>query len=194
MAADLPSPPFKDIPGLPNFRDVGGYPIASQPGKEVRRGVLFRSAEPSQTTDEGVTRLQELGIAHVYDLRSDAERERDKKNNKDRPIKEWEGAERIEAPIFGKHDYSPKAIAERLERYKKGTEVSFHSLSAERHRDLWFGPRANMFPRVLSMFIWEFSRELWSLMPNPIVKFSDSWQATPGRFLCTARRARIGQV
>ena len=123
MAAQLPSPPFLDIPGLPNFRDLGGYPIALQPGKAVRRGVVFRSGEPSQTTDEGIAKLRELGIAHVYDLRSNKELERDKKNGKDRGIKEWEGAKRIYAPVFRDEDYSPEVTAQRLEGYKDGAEV-----------------------------------------------------------------------
>ena len=64
--------PFINVPGLPNFRDLGGVPrpIPSQPGKTVRRGVVFRSSEPSKVTDEGVQQLRDLGIKKVYDLRS----------------------------------------------------------------------------------------------------------------------------
>ena len=54
--SDLPSPPFLSVPGLPNFRDAGGYEVASDSpaalspeGKRrvkiVRRGILFRSSE-----------------------------------------------------------------------------------------------------------------------------------------------------
>lgn len=124
MATDLPSPPFIDVPGLINARDIGGYPIGSQPGKVVRRGVLFRSGDPSETTDEGVARLKELGITLVYDLRSIKELERDKNHGKDTRIKEWEGARRIYAPVFRDTDYSPEAVGGRIEAYKNGTKVS----------------------------------------------------------------------
>lgn len=123
MAATLPSPPFIEISGLPNFRDVGGYPIASQPGKVVRRGVVFRSAEPSRTTDEGVDKLKQLGITHVYDLRSLQEFERGNKHGLNRPIKEWEGARRVFAPVFRHEDYSPEAVALRFRNYGSGSDV-----------------------------------------------------------------------
>lgn len=53
---DLPSPPFLSVPGLPNFRDAGGYEVISDSPsissgegrrkvKIVRRGILFRSSE-----------------------------------------------------------------------------------------------------------------------------------------------------
>ncbi|KAI1493204.1 tyrosine phosphatase [Biscogniauxia mediterranea] len=81
----LPSPPFVDIPGLPNFRDAGGYPVitpssssgteASAGPKMVRRGVLYRSSEPSGVSEGngGVAALQRLGIREVFDLRSETE-------------------------------------------------------------------------------------------------------------------------
>ncbi|RYP55418.1 hypothetical protein DL769_010193 [Monosporascus sp. CRB-8-3] len=118
----LPNPPFIEIPGLPNFRDLGGYPIASQPGKVVRRGVVFRSAEPSRTTDEGVSRLRRLGITHVYDLRSEQEFERGNKHGLNRPVREWEGARRVFAPVFRHEDYSPEAVALRFKNYGSGPE------------------------------------------------------------------------
>lgn len=66
----LPTPPFITVPGLPNFRDAGGYPLAQQPDKMVRTGVLFRSSEPSQVTAEGIAIMTAtLGIKTVYDLR-----------------------------------------------------------------------------------------------------------------------------
>lgn len=121
--ATLPNPPFVDIPGLANFRDLGGYPIASQPGKVVRRNVIFRSAEPSTTTAKGVERLKQLGITHVYDLRSVQEFERGVKHGLNRPVKQWEGAERIFAPVFRHEDYSPEAVALRFRHYGSGHDV-----------------------------------------------------------------------
>ncbi|KAH7032706.1 tyrosine phosphatase family-domain-containing protein [Microdochium trichocladiopsis] len=116
---DLPSPPFLAVPGIQNFRDTGGYPVSSAPNKIVRRGVLFRAAEPSQVTPEGISRMRELGIKHVYDLRSVREFE---KEGHARPPREWEGAERIFAPVFLDQDYSPEAVALRFRSYASGPE------------------------------------------------------------------------
>lgn len=172
MAAQLPSPPFIDIPGLPNFRDLGGYPIASQPGKVVRHGVVFRSAEPSQTTDEGIDRLRQLRIAQVYDLRSTEELERDKGNGIDRGVKEWEGARRIHAPVLDKDDYKPEEIAKRLAGYSEGAEVydSIHSQSLALHvadftslADCFIG----LFSRLSHDVISSYEDQCPSLSPDP---------------------------
>ena len=98
--------PFLSIPGVLNFRDIGGYPIASQPGKEVRRGVVYRSAEPSQITNAGREKIQQLGITVAYDLRSEREVSR---SHRDVPLDEFIGVKRILAPVFRDGDYSPEA-------------------------------------------------------------------------------------
>lgn len=133
----LPSPPFISIPGIQNFRDTGGYPLASDPRKVVRRGVLYRAAEPSQVTPEGITRMSSsgLGIKYVYDLRS--VREFEKEGNV-RPPTTWEGSERIFAPVFLDEDYSPEAVAMRFRSYASGPEVSFFSESSFRFGSLVF--------------------------------------------------------
>lgn len=126
MATDttpLPSPPFIEIPGLRNFRDAGGYPLATNTKKMVRRGVLFRASEPSMVTDQGITRMNELRIRKVYDLRSKTEIDRDNQKG-GRHVREWEGAERVFAPVFSQDDYSPESIAKRFSSFsKEGTEV-----------------------------------------------------------------------
>jgi protein-tyrosine phosphatase len=57
-----------------NFRDVAGagagYP--TQDGRRVRRGVVYRSNE-LQLTEADATRLADLGIATIHDLRSGPE-------------------------------------------------------------------------------------------------------------------------
>lgn len=59
--ANLPSPPFVDIPGIANFRDIGGQPTSS--GQDVRQGLVFRSADPSKATEEGMKNMgQDLGM------------------------------------------------------------------------------------------------------------------------------------
>ncbi len=56
----LPSPPFVDIPGISNFRDIGGLPTIN--GEQIRRGLVFRSADPCKATEEGMKKMsQDLG-------------------------------------------------------------------------------------------------------------------------------------
>lgn len=56
----LPTPPFVTVPGIANFRDAGGHATAS--GKNVRTGLIFRSADPSKATEEGLNKLsKEIG-------------------------------------------------------------------------------------------------------------------------------------
>ena len=99
---DIPNPPFIPIPGLANARDIGGYPVATSPGKIMKRGLVFRASEPSKATDEGIAKLQELDIKVFYDLRSAEETEHD-----GRRIREWPGSTRIHAPTFSGQAHSP---------------------------------------------------------------------------------------
>ena len=59
------------LAGQPNFRDLGGY--ATTDGRSVKWGVVYRSGELSQLTDEDVGKLGALGIRAVVDLRSEHE-------------------------------------------------------------------------------------------------------------------------
>ncbi|KAH9996115.1 tyrosine phosphatase [Xylariaceae sp. FL0662B] len=122
MESTLPKPPFLDIPGVDNFRDIGGYPICSQPGKVVRRGVVFRSGRLSEATEEGISRLRQLGITDVYDLRSKQELKHLGKLGEHNQVKEWDSAKRVYLPVFRNEDYSPEAIAIRNTNYGLGSE------------------------------------------------------------------------
>jgi hypothetical protein len=117
---NLPSPPFIHVPGLANLRDAGGYAIEGQPGKVIRRGVLYRSADLTKLEDEGVAVLRPLGITHVFDLRSVTELAK----NGNRPPRTWEGAARVFVPVFLDKDYSPEALATRFRDYSDGPKVS----------------------------------------------------------------------
>lgn len=122
-ASSLPSPPFIDIPGVPNFRDLGGYPIDRSPSYSIRRNFIYRCGEPSRITKEGIAKLQELGITHAYDLRSQPEIDRAKTAGYGEII-QWEGCERVFAPVFAERDYSPEGLALRFKQYaREGTEV-----------------------------------------------------------------------
>lgn len=62
------------LEGIHNFRDFGAYRVAE--GGRLRRGVLWRSGQHFGATDTDLARIAGLGLAHVVDLRSAAERAR----------------------------------------------------------------------------------------------------------------------
>lgn len=119
----VPTPPFIEVEGLPNLRDLGGYP--TQDGKSVRRGVVYRSAAPSNAiSTEGFAKIKEIELTGVYDLRSTVEIEKSEKAGKGGVI-EFEGSKRVFAPVFTDVDYSPENLALRFSHYMSGTaEVS----------------------------------------------------------------------
>ena len=117
--AVLPSPPFIEVNGIHNFRDIGGYPAAS---KSIKTGVLYRCAEPTQITEDGIATIRRLGITHFYDLRSNTEIQRHIAAGRG-GIKEWEDCERVFVPVFQDMDYSPEALAVRFKDYFGGVEV-----------------------------------------------------------------------
>ncbi|KAI1212813.1 protein-tyrosine phosphatase-like protein [Annulohypoxylon truncatum] len=141
MTEELPSPPFLVIPGLPNFRDIGGYPVGSSGltsdsslprdssnTKAVRRGLVYRSSEPSKVTEDGVLKLQSLGIGKVFDLRSAVEIEHGLHGNGNGDgwkVKEWDGARREFVPVFLDQDYSPEALALRYKNYSSESAQGF---------------------------------------------------------------------
>jgi hypothetical protein len=121
---DLPSPPFINVASIPNFRDLGGYAISHLPKHSVRRNFVYRCAEPSRITPDGVSTLRSLGITHAYDLRSPRELER--RNGAGLGgITEWDGCERVFVPVFSAQNSSPKDLVLRYKDYgSDGTEVS----------------------------------------------------------------------
>lgn len=60
--------PALSIPGLTNFRDVGGIDAAG--GSRVRSGQLFRSDSLAGLPEEARAAIDERGIGQVIDLRS----------------------------------------------------------------------------------------------------------------------------
>lgn len=63
------------LEGSANFRDLGGYPAAG--GQRTRWGLVFRSDALHALTVEDVAVVGRLGLRVVYDLRRDAERDRE---------------------------------------------------------------------------------------------------------------------
>ena len=67
--------------------------------------------------------VQQLGITHIYDLRSNNEIERSEAAGRG-GIVEWEGCERVFVPVFADKDYSPENLGVRYRNYTAdGTEV-----------------------------------------------------------------------
>lgn len=58
--------------GILNFRDYGGYPAMG--GSRLKRGILFRSAQHKNATDQDLCLLPDNDIRTVIDLRGDGER------------------------------------------------------------------------------------------------------------------------
>ncbi|MCJ1298463.1 hypothetical protein MMC08_001253 [Hypocenomyce scalaris] len=116
----LPSPPFIVVEGIHNFRDLGGHPVSTSPSKAVRRQLIFRCAEPSQITPNGIQTLRSLGVTTFFDLRSGPELEKMKARA---PVIDIEGIDRVFVPVFADEDYSPEQIALRYKDYTaSGTE------------------------------------------------------------------------
>ncbi len=70
MSTDEHATPTLDIPGITNLRDVGGQRTVE--GHSVRRGRLYRSGQLDHA-DEHTDMLEALGLAVVYDLRTEGE-------------------------------------------------------------------------------------------------------------------------
>lgn len=122
---NLPCPPFIQVEGLPNLRDIGGYPVSKVSSKHsIRRGLVYRGGAPDNIDEDGWRTIRSLGITHVYDLRSNTEIEKIEKAGR-KGIVPFDGSERVFAPVFTDIDYSPQNLAIRFKNYQSGSpEVS----------------------------------------------------------------------
>ena len=91
---------WPDIPGAVNLRDLS---VSHFP-----QGIVYRSADLSQITEEGAVTLSTY-IDVVIDVRSTSEL----KNG----VRNIPGVERVHAPIFSDTAYSPSEIAKRYAMY-----------------------------------------------------------------------------
>ena len=64
--------PFHTTDGIHNLRDYGGYLGAD--GARVRTGLLFRSGQHMEASDEDLETIQRLDIRTIIDLRGTSER------------------------------------------------------------------------------------------------------------------------
>ncbi|KAL8960183.1 MAG: hypothetical protein Q9193_003067 [Seirophora villosa] len=110
QASSLPMPPFVDIPGMMNVRDVGGYPtteLRDQPRSSIRRGLLYRGGEPSRITPEGRRAFKDLGIQKVFDVRTEDEigpESEDMQGIFRRPIVDLDDTERISINVYSQNN------------------------------------------------------------------------------------------
>jgi hypothetical protein len=113
---NIPYPPFVNVEGVPNFRDLGGYsctpPTAPSafPNQllHVRQGLVYRCSELSQITPKGnVTMVEDLRIKTLYDFRSEAEAA----NPRGHP----QGVKCISVPVFRKSDVTYKMSVQQME-------------------------------------------------------------------------------
>ena len=107
-------PPFHIVPGISNFRDIGGWDTQT-PNVSVRIGVLFRGSDTFRITPQGVEKLQQLGIKTDFDLRSKQQIENAG------GYKEIDGIERKWTPVFAEEEYTEEAARQRYELYASET-------------------------------------------------------------------------
>jgi hypothetical protein len=118
----LPSPPFIALEGIPNCRDLGGWPISGQADRSIRRNRIFRCGDPTKATEADVEKLRLLGVRSVYDFRSTPEI--DKRRAAARGAAPWVGIERHLSPVFPNESYDPASLAASHADYmSEGTEV-----------------------------------------------------------------------
>jgi protein tyrosine/serine phosphatase len=113
---NLPYPPFINVEGVPNFRDIGGFacipptapPAFPNTALHVRQGLVYRCSELSQITPAGnVTMVESLRIKTLYDFRSEAEAA----NPRGHP----QGVHCISVPVFRKTDVTYTMSVQQLQ-------------------------------------------------------------------------------
>jgi protein-tyrosine phosphatase family protein len=119
--------PFIPVPGVNNFRDIGGWPIHDGTTDKlighVRKGILYRGADVNKITPEGEAKLRELNVKVVFDLRSNQQIQNTG------GYKHLEGIERRHTPVFIEEEFTEKAARERYELYAgDGTDVCHTNL------------------------------------------------------------------
>ena len=84
----MADPRVLPLSGIHNFRDYGGYALPG--GSRLKTGLLWRSAQHRDATDDDLARVQALGLGAIIDLRGESERA-------DHPCRRAEG---FTTPVF----------------------------------------------------------------------------------------------
>lgn len=126
------------IPSVPNLRDLGGWP--TRDGRTVRRGVLFRSAQPTDLSEADGQALAGLRLRRIIDLRSAAERAA-------RPDPVLPGVRNRAIDVLGDtRGATPARLLELLDNPREATEAlggdRGTALLAQAYRDLVSLPSA----------------------------------------------------
>ncbi|TFK75382.1 hypothetical protein BDN72DRAFT_832249 [Pluteus cervinus] len=122
--AILSSPPFAQVEGVVNIRDVGGYPITTSPGRFVRPKIVFRSGEPSRITETGRSQLNAFAVKTVFDLRSAVE------VSSSQPVL-GDNVTVIRAPVSQQNAYDPVALQIRVQSFEVNEKEAFAKLYDE---------------------------------------------------------------
>jgi len=126
-AAAPPQHPSRvELGGSRNLRDLGGYRTVD--GKEIKKGVLYRSDHLSKITKRDVERVAALGVKTVYDLRGEDERERDPER-----LPKIVSMKVVSLPIFYQ-GLDPYVTARRIVISGDVEEGEFHHLMIEAYR------------------------------------------------------------
>lgn len=108
---------FKDVKGIANFRDLGGWEIHNPTFRNqkypdakyyVRPNFMFRCANTATVQEAGIEALTGLGTKKIFDLRSLEE------CNKDVVPQALADLGRVSAPVFTTGFYSPDQMALRF--------------------------------------------------------------------------------
>ena len=112
-----------NLKSVRNFRDIGGIP-ANENGM-IRKGIVYRSANPDKISKEDIIRLRELNIRTVVDLRAPDEIKKRRRS--------VDHAVTLSLPL----DFQ-KTTRERLKPYlyKKGTEKILADISNQLYLDI----------------------------------------------------------
>ena len=70
-----PSPALPEFEALFNFRDLGGHPTST--GATTAYGQIFRADGVHRCAEADITRLEQIGMSRVIDLRTQRERSED---------------------------------------------------------------------------------------------------------------------
>lgn len=120
----LSSHPFIAVDGVFNFRDIGGYASSQDPTLSVRRGRIFRCANPGNITPTGSQKIRDLGITKIFDLRSRIEIERTADFG---PVVDIAGVERVSVPVYVESEYPSHQSVKNLENYiNRRVSIHFH--------------------------------------------------------------------
>ena len=94
-----------DLDGPSNFRDLGGLPITG--GGSTRFGLVYRADRLCTLSDADLRRLEDAGIRHVFDLRSETEAA-------DFPDRLPAGASYARLPMTSDETFQARTIYERI--------------------------------------------------------------------------------